>query len=180
MGGCAETKVDPHRSCAFALSADDCPPRRADSSVPCWTNHESAPPVNGRPESLLRLRSVSHPDPAEFCALHSRIECRGCARQGYRIPWERESILLAHSHTVLYRLKRGSGTPLTLSLLSWKSTFSQPFKEKCISEVATIGSVIIFHLNKLWKAKFSILCDVIILVNLQGKFDINRSCEWKG
>ena len=40
--------------------------------------------------------------------------------------------------------------------------------------------IIIFHLSKLWKAKFSIQCDVIFLVRLQGKFDIDHSWEWKG
>ena len=39
---------------------------------------------------------------------------------------------------------------------------------------------IIFHLSKLWKAKFSLLCDVIFLVRLEGKFDIDHSWEWKG
>ena len=43
-----------------------------------------------------------------------------------------------------------------------------------MSEVARIGSVISFHLSKLWKAKFSILCDVIFLVRQQGKFDIDH------
>ena len=51
-----------------------------------------------------------------------------------------------------------------------KSTFSQPFKEKCVSEVVRIGSVINFHPSKLWKARFSILCDVICLVRLQEIF----------
>ena len=37
---------------------------------------------------------------------------------------------------------------LFLSLSSSKSTFSQTFNDKCISEVARIGSVIIFHLSK--------------------------------
>ena len=64
---------------------------------------------------------------------------------------------------------------LTLSLLSSKSTFSQPFKEKCVSEVVRICSIIIFHLSKLWKVKFSILCGVIFMVRLQGKFDIDHS-----
>ena len=32
--------------------------------------------------------------------------------------------------------------------------------------------MIVFHLRKLRKAKFFILCDVIILVRLQGKFGI--------
>ena len=36
--------------------------------------------------------------------------------------------------------------------------------------------MIIFHLSKLWKAQFSILCDVIFLVRLQEKFDIDH-CE---
>ena len=49
---------------------------------------------------------------------------------------------------------------LPLSLLSSKSTFSQPLKRKCISEMVRIGSIIIFHLSKLWKAKFFVLCDV--------------------
>ena len=30
--------------------------------------------------------------------------------------------------------------------------------EKCTSEVVRIGSIIIFHLSKLWKARFFILC----------------------
>ena len=47
-------------------------------------------------------------------------------------------------------------TRLTISLPSSKSsTFSQPFKEKCIREVVRIGSTIIFDLSKL------ILCDHI-------------------
>ena len=51
-------------------------------------------------------------------------------------------------------------------------------KEKCINEVVT-GSIIIFHLSKLWKVKFSILCDVLFLVRMQGKFEIEHSWEWK-
>ena len=39
--------------------------------------------------------------------------------------------------------------------------------------------IIIFHLSKLWKAKFLILCDVILLVRLQEKFEIDHSWEWK-
>ena len=42
------------------------------------------------------------------------------------------------------------------------------------------GSIIILHLSKLWKARFFILCDVIFLVRLQEKFEIDHSCEWKG
>ena len=69
---------------------------------------------------------------------------------------------------------------ISLSFPSSKTTFSQHFKEKCISDVVRIGSTIIFHLSKLWKAKFFILCDVIFLVRLQGKFEIDHSWEWKG
>ena len=36
-----------------------------------------------------------------------------------------------------------------------------------------ISSIIIFHLSKLRKAKFFMLCDVIFLVRLQGKFEID-------
>ena len=50
-------------------------------------------------------------------------------------------------------------------------------KEKCIDEVARIGSKIIFHMSKLWKAKFFILCDVILLVRPQEKFEIDHSWE---
>ena len=38
-----------------------------------------------------------------------------------------------------------------------------------------IGSIIISHLSKRWKAKFFTLCDVISLVKLQGKFEVDHS-----
>ena len=44
-----------------------------------------------------------------------------------------------------------------------------------MNKIVRIGSVIIFHGSKLSKAKFFILCDVIFLVRLQGKFDIDHS-----
>ena len=43
-------------------------------------------------------------------------------------------------------------------------------KEKCIGEVVRIVRIIIFHLSKLWKAEFSLLCDVMFLLRLQGEF----------
>ena len=62
---------------------------------------------------------------------------------------------------------------LTLSLPSSQKVHSPNLlKRKCISEVVRIVSAIIFHLSELWKAKFSILCDVLLLVRLQEKFDI--------
>ena len=47
---------------------------------------------------------------------------------------------------------------------------------KCI--VRSGSMIISFHLSKRWKAKFFKLCDVIFLVRLQGKFDIDQSWEW--
>ena len=35
--------------------------------------------------------------------------------------------------------------------------------------------IIIFQLSKLWKVTFFILCDVIFLVRLQGKFEIDKT-----
>ena len=49
----------------------------------------------------------------------------------------------------------------------WSLSGVKGLKRKCISGVARICIIIIFHLSKLWKAKFSILCDVIFLVRLQ-------------
>ena len=66
---------------------------------------------------------------------------------------------------------------VTLSLPSSKTTFSPPFKEKCIGEVVRIGSIIISHLSKLWNTKFFIPCDVIFLVRMQGKFEIDHPQE---
>ena len=37
-----------------------------------------------------------------------------------------------------------------------------------MSEVVRVGSIIILHLSKLWKAEFFTLSDVIFLVRLQG------------
>ena len=69
---------------------------------------------------------------------------------------------------------------LTPSLPSSNSTFFHPFTEKCIGEIIRFGCIIIFHLSKRWKAKFSILCDVVFLVRPQGKFEIDHSWEWRG
>ena len=69
---------------------------------------------------------------------------------------------------------------LTLPRPCSKRTFSQLYKEKCISEAVRVGSVNSFHLNNLWKATFFILCDVIFLMRLEGKFEVDHSWEWKG
>ena len=67
---------------------------------------------------------------------------------------------------------------LTLSHPSHsRSTFSQSsYREMYIGELVRIGSMIIFHVSKLWKAKF-ILRDEMFLVSLMGKFDIYHFWE---
>ena len=40
-----------------------------------------------------------------------------------------------------------------------------------------INSIIVFHLSKLSKAKFSILCDVIILARQQGEIEVDHSWD---
>ena len=54
----------------------------------------------------------------------------------------------------------GKLDPFTLKL---KNTFSQTYQEKMyvLRDVVRIGSIIIFHLGNLWKAKFFIRCDVM-------------------
>ena len=61
----------------------------------------------------------------------------------------------------------------------FKKYIPSTFEEKCISELVRIGSIIIFHLSKLWNTKFFILCNIIFLVMLQGRFEIDHSWEWK-
>ena len=72
------------------------------------------------------------------------------------------------------RICRGD---LPLSLPSSEVHSPNLFKEKFMSDVVRIGSIIISHLSKLWKVEFFILR---VLVSLQGKFDIDHSWEWKG
>ena len=56
---------------------------------------------------------------------------------------------------VLLNLKANSFIP------KFKNYILQlPSQEKCVSEVVRIGGIIIFYLSKLWKAAFSILCDI--------------------
>ena len=54
--------------------------------------------------------------------------------------------------------------------ISSKRTFSRPFKEKCIREVVRVDGIIIFHLSKLWIAKFSILCYVYFWWGCRGNW----------
>ena len=67
-------------------------------------------------------------------------------------------------------------TLLTLSLRSSKSTLYQTFRERCITDLVRICSIIIFHLSKLWKAKFFILWRRAIKTDLE--FVISCSNLW--
>ena len=62
--------------------------------------------------------------------------------------------------------------------LNWHITFSQPCKEKCINEIVRIGSVIIFHLSKLRKAKFLILCDESFWWGCRGNYQLITLVSW--
>ena len=63
------------------------------------------------------------------------------------------------------------------TLRLWNDLFSPRESQSILSRhkwgVVRIGSMIIFHLNKLWIAKFSLLCDVMFLARPKGKFDID-------
>ena len=93
------------------------------------------------------------------------------------------------SSLATYSLVRLFGTtPLTTRthlhghclLVVQKVHSPNPSKEKRMSDVVRIGSIIICLLGKLWTAKFFILRDGIFLVRLQEKFDIDHSWEWMG
>ena len=77
----------------------------------------------------------------------------------------------------IYSLYMSGSSVLTVSLPSLKKYLLPTFYiEQCISD----AMYIVFHLSKLWKAKFFILCDIILLVRLQEKFELEHSWEWKG
>ena len=82
--------------------------------------------------------------------------------------------------TVLYRDQKALDSAMNPFTPKFNQKFILPtLKGKYIlGKAVRIYSMIMFHLSKLWKAKF-ILCDVIFLVRLQGKFEIN-TLEWKG
>ena len=65
------------------------------------------------------------------------------------------------------------GLLLAFSLPSSKSTFSQPFKDKHLSDAVRIDRMIIFHLRI--RDENRVLSSVIFLVRLQDKFKIDHS-----
>ena len=76
---------------------------------------------------------------------------------GLTARWVCGSISFSHEQDFGYRFH---------SLPSSKSTFLQPLKDKCISELVTM---IIFYLSKLWPAY------TVFLVRLLGNFEIDHS-----
>ena len=103
------------------------------------------------------VRSGKRPDPGSSVArAHADVPAKGntCA-------WSSRSLKI---------------NPLTPK---FKNTFYQTFKGECISKPVRIGSIFIFHLSELWKTTLFVLCDVIFLVRLQGRFKIDHSWEWK-
>ena len=96
----------------------------------------------------------------------------------YGSEWQTDQNKRINKATPSKRAREGRIKPFH----SWDQKVHSPnlLKRKCISKVVRICIKIIFHLSKLWKAKFSLLCDVIFIVRLQGNFDIDHSQECKG
>ena len=107
------------------------------------------------------------------CHFHNRLwYVRRYRRRRWRWPAHTERPDIFHGHTGMQKpWSVFIGYNLTLWLTSSKSTFSQTSKENMY--VMTI--ILIFNLSKLWKATFFILCDVIFMVRLQEKFEIDHS-----
>ena len=96
------------------------------------------------------LPVVRRPVCAVTCLFKSMIEIRSWAASNtpcvlYVI------ILLTHFHSWAQKVH-------SLNIL----------RSNCMSEAVRICSIIISHLSKLWKVKFSILCDVIFLGGCRG------------
>ena len=152
----------------------------------CGWKPLSRPPSHHRVWLLGEFKCCLHKGPNEHCWLHSTTSQVGQHWFLTRFPSLLTRVPISHYQMLFHIIgdescfwkliysRHGAYFPiskLTLSLLSSKSTL----KRKCINEVARICIIIIFQLSKLWKAKFSLLCDVIFLVGLEGKFDIYHS-----
>ena len=96
------------------------------------------------------------------------------------VRWTLRNLSSLHEYCSL--CLRGFLAALRFHSQDQKATFSQPFKEECMSNVVRIGSIIIFHLRIAMKSQVlhTVLCDVISLVRLQGQFEIDHPWEWKG
>ena len=90
--------------------------------------------------------------------------------------WLTSSSLAETRNGKFLRVSTIQEQPLTLSLPRVQKVHSPNLlKKKCIRELERIDSIIIVHVSRLWKAKFSILCDVIFLVRLQEKIEIDHN-----
>ena len=112
------------------------------------------------PRSGGRVKAVEAPVPFPARSLLTRsqgsevrnpfqpLECFGYWKCGID-PSRNNSFIVSHS-------------PISPSTPKFKKFILSTFqREKRISEVVRLRGIIIFHLSKLWKAKFFILCDVM-------------------
>ena len=120
--------------------------------------------ITSRGIQLRRWRSVR---------LKWRMGCAqvdSCQSTRFSRKWIAEKKLRVQSHFLALAIVFNTWPSSTfrrevkLSLQSSKSTFGSPnlhVQDKCFREVVRIGSIIIFRLGKLWKAKFFILwCNI--------------------
>ena len=109
--------------------------------------------------------------PQKYYSVHSAIGSRmnGIAFRSFR-----------HGNTKLHPSSQVNENNDAVAANIWSSISRRLRLLKCIAEVVRIDSITIFDLSKLRRAKIFIPYDVIFLVRLQGKFDIDTSWEWKG
>ena len=87
----------------------------------------------------------------------SEIEMKNFTNPGWAWSgFEEPGLGLCRSHG-------NNASPVLATLYSQVQNVHSPnlLKRNILREAARIGSMIIFHLTKLWKPKFSILCDVL-------------------
>ena len=121
------------------------------SAIVCSNLHWIEPgtyqdsPVASLPQNVRRISAVCRAP----CSLHPAVSggCKSRLMDSHSKPFT-EGRLARQALPMLSQIFK-----LTLSLPSSKSTFSQPSKEKCISEVVRIGSIIIFQSESAMKSK---------------------------
>ena len=114
-------------------------------------------------------------DPEENPDLHKSLTKNMHRSTISTMPWVSTKCIrvsfVSHFGALRGKAPEPAASAFNPSTPKFKSTFSQPLEEKCRSEVVRIGSIIIFDLSQIWKAKFFILCGVICLVReAAGKF----------
>ena len=145
------------------LTCWPCSRLREAKAIPCWAAHprisniwEYPPPLQGLNPSM-RLAWTSSNSPLALPYL-----------------WTVQLLWIISSMTMAWAFFNPFSPKLKKCILP---NFKKQSYERCSKN---LYSIITFHLSKLCKVKFSILCDVIFLVRLQGNFDIDHSQEWKG